>query len=115
MFLAGLPGDHGLAAVRPVRERVHDRESAAGSGQYLACGLFLLLLAVVFVGMGATVLAVVQGTPPEEAEATRFRDSVGTAVPILLFLALVLLLGLYIPPPLESLLREAAASLEVKR
>ena len=32
-----------------------------------------------------------------------------------LFMALVLLLGLYIPPPLESLLREAAAFLEVGR
>ena len=30
-------------------------------------------------------------------------------------MALVLLLGLYIPPPLESLLREAAGFLEVKR
>ena len=48
------------------------------------------------------------------ARPTRFRDSFGTAGPILLFLALVLLLGLYIPPPLESLLREAAAFLEVK-
>ena len=38
-----------------------------------------------------------------------------TGGPILLFMALVLLLGLYIPPPLETLLREAAASLEVKR
>ena len=30
-------------------------------------------------------------------------------------MALVVLLGLYVPPPLDSLLREAAASLEVKR
>jgi hypothetical protein len=30
-------------------------------------------------------------------------------------MALVLLLGIYVPPPLESLLRDAAAFLEVKR
>ena len=90
--------------------------AAVGSGQYVAGGLFLLLLGVVFIGMGATVLAVVQGKPAAEQQGpNRFHDSVSTGGPILLFMALVLLLGLYIPPPLESLLREAAASLEVKR
>jgi hydrogenase-4 component F len=59
---------------------------------------------------------VVQGTPPAQTDANGFHDSIGTAGPILLFLALVLLLGLYIPPPVESLLRDAAAFLEeVKR
>ena len=89
--------------------------AAAGSGQYVATGLFLFLLAVVFIGMGATVLAVVQGKPAAGQERNRFHDSVSTSGPILLFMALVLLLGVYIPAPLESLVREAAASLEVKR
>ena len=88
--------------------------AAVGSGRYVVSGLFLLLLGVVFVGMGATVLAVVQGDPPEQEEAGGDHENVGTCVPILLFMALVLLLGLYIPPPLESLLREAVAFLEVK-
>jgi hydrogenase-4 component F len=78
-------------------------------------GLFLLLLGVVFVGMGATVLAVVQGDVPAGQATSGFRDSLSTGGPILLFLALVLLLGIYVPPPLESLLRDAAAFLEVKR
>ena len=64
--------------------------------------------------MGATVLAVVQGTPPEQQDHGRFHDSISTGGPILLFMALVVLLGLYIPPPLDSLLRDAAVSLEVK-
>jgi hydrogenase-4 component F len=72
------------------------------------------LLGVVFMGMGATVLAVVQGEPSGRDDTTSYRDSAGTCVPILIFLALVLLLGVYLPPPLESLLRNAAASLEVK-
>ena len=40
--------------------------AAVGSGQYVAGGLFLLLLGMVFIGMGVTVLAVVQGNPPEQ-------------------------------------------------
>jgi hydrogenase-4 component F len=65
--------------------------------------------------MGATVLAVVQGQAPDAKKTGGAGDSLSTAGPILLFMALVLLLGLYIPPPLESLLREAAKFLEGKR
>ncbi len=75
--------------------------------------MLLALLGVVFVGMGSTVLAVVEGDPPPD-DGAGIRDSIGTGAPILLFMALVLLLGLYIPPPLESLLREAAEFLKVK-
>ena len=62
--------------------------------------MFLALLGVVFVGMGSTVLAVVEGDPPSDDD-TGIRDSIGTGAPILLFMALVLMLGLYIPPPLD--------------
>jgi len=89
--------------------------AAIGSGQFLVVGLFLLLLGIVFVGMGATVLAVVQGNAPDLKQPSGFHDSVRTGLPILLFMALVLLLGLYVPPPLESLLREAVAFLEVRQ
>jgi hydrogenase-4 component F len=89
--------------------------SAAGSGQFVVTGLFLLLLGAVFIGMGATVLAVVQGKPAAGQGVNRFHDSVSTGGPILLFMAVVLLLGLYIPAPLETLLRDAAASLEGSR
>jgi hydrogenase-4 component F len=77
-------------------------------------GLFLFFLTIVFIGMGSTVLALVQGAPPKSAGSNGFRDTFGTCAPILIFMALVLLMGLYIPPPLESLLRTAASFLEVK-
>jgi hydrogenase-4 component F len=87
---------------------------AARSGQYIAGGLLLLLLGIVFLGLGSTVLSVVQGRPVSTLGDSRFHDSASTGAPILLFMALVLLFGVYIPPPLESLLREAAATIEVK-
>lgn len=80
--------------------------------QFVVGGLFLLLLAIVFIGMGATVLTVVQGSPPEGQATNGYHDSLATVGPILLSLTLVLIMGLYIPPPVESLLREAAAFLE---
>ncbi len=89
--------------------------AAVSSGQYWAGGLFLFLLGVVFIGMGVTVLAVVQGKPPEQQEPGRFQDSISTGGPIVLFMALVVLLGLYVPPGLDALIREAAVSLDVKK
>jgi hydrogenase-4 component F len=71
----------------------------------------LVLLAVVFIGMGAAVVAVVQGDPSERGRHAEHRDEFGTVAPIALCLATVLLLGVYLPPPLEHLIADAAASL----
>ena len=62
--------------------------------------------------MGVTVLAVVQGEPPAGQPTTTYRDRFSTVAPIVLFIALVLLLGLYIPPPLDALLRDAVVAVE---
>jgi hydrogenase-4 component F len=114
LFLAGFLAITGSPPFGPFISEFAVAAAALGSGQYLAGGLFLLLLGIVFIGMGATVLTVVQGAPLEQTPVTSFRDGVLTGVPILLFMGLVLLLGLYIPPPLESLLSEAARFLEGK-
>ena len=87
---------------------------AIGSGAFVVAGLFLLLLVTVFIGMGTTVLSVVQGTPSEQASATDYRDSFLTAAPILVLAGLVVMLGMYIPPPLEKLLRDAVNFLETQ-
>jgi hydrogenase-4 component F len=115
LFLAGFLAITGSPPFAPFVSEFTIVNAAIGSGQFLVGGLFLLLLGIVFIGMGATVLAVVQGKAPEQKQPNGFHDSISTGVPILLFMALVLLLGLYVPPPLESLLREAAALLEGKR
>jgi hydrogenase-4 component F len=115
LFLAGFLAITGSPPFGPFVSEFTIVTAAFSTGQFLAGGLFLLLLCIVFIGMGATVLAVVQGNPPPPGEANAYRDSIGTTGPILLFMALVLLLGLYIPPPLELLLNEAKAFLEVPR
>jgi NADH:ubiquinone oxidoreductase subunit 5 (chain L)/Multisubunit Na+/H+ antiporter, MnhA subunit len=115
LFLAGFLAITGSPPFGPFVSEFTILNAAIGSGQFLAGGLFLLLLGVVFIGMGATVLTVVQGKPAEAAVDNGYHDSMSTCAPVLLFMALVLLLGLYIPPPLESLLREAAELLELKR
>jgi len=89
---------------------------AAFTAQRYGVGaLILVLLLAVFIGMGGTVLAVVQGrdtsAAPEGGRAP-FRDTAATVLPAVILLALVLLLGVYLPSPLRGLLDEAAAFLD---
>jgi hydrogenase-4 component F len=127
LFLAGFLAITGSPPFGPFVSEFTIVNAAVGSEQFVTAAIFLLLLGVIFIGMGSTVLTMVQGKPPgpntppateeeaEEIEPNNYHDSFATVAPILLFMALVLLLGLYIPPPLESLLRDAAAFLEVRQ
>jgi hydrogenase-4 component F len=114
LFLAGFLAITGSPPFGPFLSEFTIVSEALGSGYLIVGVLFLVLLGVVFVGMGSTVLAILQGEPGNETPTTNFRDSFRTGGPIVLFLGLVLLLGLYIPAPLEMLLRQAAAFLEVR-
>jgi hypothetical protein len=66
---------------------------------------------VVFFGMGSAVVSVVQGPPSEPKGARPVPEEIGTVAPILLCLAAVLLLGVYLPPPLQDMIQVAAANL----
>ncbi len=88
--------------------------AALERGCYASAILFLVFLMVIFIGMGATVLAVVQGRVPAAARVTPYRDGWLTGFASVLLLLPVLLMGLYIPAPLQSLLTAAAQLLEAK-
>jgi hydrogenase-4 component F len=88
---------------------------AIAEGRYGIAAAFLVFLFIVFVGMGSTVVSVVQGKPSDDLPSTTFRDSLGTVGPALLLLAAVILLGLWVPAPLDDALREAAAYVETGR
>ncbi|MDR3618601.1 MAG: proton-conducting transporter membrane subunit [Paludisphaera borealis] len=115
LFLAGFLAITGAPPFGPFVSEFTIASAGIVGGHYVVVGLFLLLLAVVFLGMGATVLDVVQGKPLDQRRAGDYHDSAGTCVPIVIFMGLVLLMGLSVPQPLDALLREAAGSLEVKR
>ena len=111
LFLAGFFAITGSPPFGPFVSEFTIVLGTVRAGQFAVAAAFLLLLAVVFIGMGVTVLAVVQGEPPPPEPKLSYRDRFATVAPIALFMALVLLLGLYIPPPLETLLHDAAATL----
>jgi hydrogenase-4 component F len=112
LFLCGFFAITGSPPFGPfVSEFLLVSRAFAADRFFLGAGMLLLLL-VIFIGMGRTVLAVVQGPTSREGERSRYRDDVLTALPALISVALVLVLGVHIPAPLAELLREAARFLE---
>lgn len=89
-------------------------KAAFASERIRLAALLLLLLLIIFIGMGATVLKVVQGRPSLEARRSTYRDSLLTGAPPIILFALVLLLGIVIPPPLNNLIQAAIRILEVQ-
>ncbi|HZF12871.1 MAG TPA: proton-conducting transporter membrane subunit [Thermoanaerobaculia bacterium] len=114
LFLLGFFALSGSPPFGPFLSEFTILNAAIGTGRYAIAAAFLVLLGVIFIGMGATVLGVVQGSPGAAARRTPYVDRLRKTFPILLAMGLVLLLGLWIPAPLERLLREAARSLEVR-
>lgn len=77
---------------------------------FVAAALFLSALLAVFFGMGGTVMTATMGRPSHPASQTAFPDGFRTGAPLLILMGIVLLLGVYIPPFLSELLKEAVAS-----
>jgi hydrogenase-4 component F len=112
LFLAGFFAVTGSPPFGPFVSEFTILRAAIGSGHHAVAATFLVLLFVVFVGMGSTVLKVVQGEP--HGEQTEFRDSPGTVLPILALMGLVLLLGVWVPPELEAAVQDAARFVEAR-
>jgi hydrogenase-4 component F len=108
LFLAGFLAVTGSPPFAPFFSEFAILNGAFGAGRFAVGGLFLALLAVIFVGMGTTVLAVVQGDPGDAPRVRDTGDSWLTAAPPLALMLLVLLLGLFLPSGLRDLFGAAA-------
>jgi hydrogenase-4 component F len=112
LFLAGFFAITGSPPFGPFLSEFTILRATLADGRYGLAAAFLALLFVVFVGMGATVLAVVQGTPREDLPENGFHDSLGTVGPAVALLAMVVVLGSYLPPAMDRALHDAAAYIE---
>lgn len=108
LFLAGFFAITGSPPFGPFVSELAVLTAAMDGGRYAIAAIYLILLAVIFIGMGSTVLAVVQGVPPEDAEGRSFRESPFKTLPIVASLALVVVMGVWIPDWMSSLLHAAA-------
>ena len=115
LFLAGFFAITGTPPFGPFVSEFTILSAMLHAERWAVAAAFLFLLLLVFVGMGSTVLAVVQGEPTPHRAATPYRDSWLGVTPIAVLLGIVLVLGLWIPAPFVALLREAASALEAPR
>jgi hydrogenase-4 component F len=113
IFLAGFIAITGSPPFAPFISEFTVVSSAFIDGRYMVGALFLISLGIIFIGMALTVLPMVMGEVPEDSEVTSYRDTLWTVGPPLGLLLLVFLLGVWIPAPLMTILRDGAALLEV--
>jgi hydrogenase-4 component F len=82
--------------------------SLVGSGQVIVFGTFCVLITMTFVATGRTVFPMIWGEP--KAIHSWPRQTLPSALPKLVFLSVLVVLGVYIPPAINSLIQTAAVS-----
>jgi hydrogenase-4 component F len=112
LFLAGFFAVTGSPPFGPFISEFTIVNGAMTGGHYAAAGLFLFFLFVIFVGMGATVLAVVQGPTSPAGLASTYRPGLWEIASPIAALVAVVGMGIWVPAPLYQLVQRAAAMLE---
>jgi hydrogenase-4 component F len=112
MFLLGFLAITGAPPFAPFVSEFYLVSAAFQEGQWLAGSMLVFLLLIVFFGFGATVVQMMFGKPSPAADNTAIHDTWATSWPIVAFGLLVLLLGVYMPPPLATMLTDAVTYLQ---
>jgi len=112
MFVLGFLAATGAPPFAPFLSELTILRAAVAGGQLGVAALFLGLLFLVFVAMGAVVLGLAQGDALESEAAAPVRERLAQYAPIAALLGLALLLGVWIPEPLEDALWSAARLIE---
>jgi len=112
LFLLGFLAITGSPPFAPFVSEFSLLSAAFAQKQWVAGGLFVFLLLVIFFAFGAIVTSMVFGRPSPDASTTDYHDTFATTWPIVGFALLALLLGVYMPPPLGEMLSAASKYLE---
>ncbi len=114
LFLVGFLAIIGSPPFGPFISEFSILSAGFNSGHAVACAFFLVFLLIIFIGMGATVLKVVQRRDPTPTPQPVFKESLQSILPPIFLLGLVILLGVHIPAPLSDLLHNAVSFLEIQ-
>jgi hydrogenase-4 component F len=112
LFLLAFLAITGLPPFAPFLSEFNIAAGAFGTGHVLSGAAFLILLGGIFLAMSETVLQVVFGTPSAQRVRTPYKDLPSTTGPLIAALGLALILGLWMPRPLQELLNHATVTVE---
>lgn len=113
LFMAGFIAITGSPPFSPFISEFGIVSSSFIHGHYIIGSMFILFLAVIFIGMANIVIPMVMGKPPQEIETTKYRDRFLTVAPPLFMMFVIFLLGVWQPSFLTRLLNEGAELLKV--
>jgi hydrogenase-4 component F len=121
LWLAGLLAVLGMPPFGSFISELTILSGAVAGGQYVAAGIYLLALGVAFAAVMRVALPMAMGGNGDRASGTGYREEDGdrgsgighrerlwSIVPPIALACGALLLGLYIPPALNEVLRQAA-------
>lgn len=111
LWVAGFLAITGSPPFGPFLSEFTILKAALDQGRSGVAITYLVLLAVIFVGMATSMLAMAQGTPGKNRWRGSEDESLLTVASPAVLGALVLLLGVYVPPLLRHSLQEAAQML----
>ncbi|HKQ62475.1 MAG TPA: proton-conducting transporter membrane subunit [Candidatus Polarisedimenticolaceae bacterium] len=109
LWLLGLFAITGSPPFAPFLSEFTILRGALAEGRGVVAALYLVLLGTIFVGMASVMLRMAQGAAPQAGPPRR--EAWLAIVPPMLLAAAVLVLGVWIPAPLDSVLRGAARAI----
>jgi hydrogenase-4 component F len=115
LFLAGFIAVTGSPPFGPFVSEFAILTAAFEQQRYLVAAGMLLLLLIVFMGMGTTVLGVVQGTPSRPLAKPRLREGALVTLPPLFLLLASLVMGIAMPATIRALVRRRRPTSEARR
>jgi hydrogenase-4 component F len=112
LWVAGFLAITGSPPFGPFLSEFTILRAALDQGRFLIAAGYLALLALIFIGMATIVLRMYQGQPdPALAGAGPAAEPLWSVAPSAVLCGLVLLLGVWVPPALASMLANAARTL----
>ncbi len=112
LFLLGFLAITGMPPFAPFISEFNIAAAALTGGHAWIGAAFLALLAAIFLALSDTVLQVVFGTPSHDRVRTPYKDTFATTAPLATALGLALVLGLWLPRPLQAMLASATRLVE---
>src|SRR5260370_18712922 len=111
LWIAGFFAVTGSPPFGPFLSEFTILKAALDQGRSAIAVAYLVLLALIFIGMAGVVLRMAQGKPSSEMKTTASSETALAVVPPGLLAAAVLVLGVYIPPFINTALHDAAQTL----
>ncbi|WP_257305783.1 proton-conducting transporter membrane subunit [Geothrix campi] len=112
LFLLGFLAITGMPPFAPFLSEFNIASGALSTGHLLGGSAFLILLGGIFLAMSETVVQVVFGTPSAQRVRTPYKDAPATTAPLIVALGLALVLGIWMPRPLQAMLDHASTTVD---